>query len=124
MSWSPYGLNAGPTHLNTLEDLEEKVGIPGGLQASSLDALALDGLLTQEVEGNVAEHGDVLGRVAGPDAALVLVEGDIEDVVQLILDAPMAADGVPEGPSGEGMAEQVVAILNGPLGSDTTLPPD
>lgn len=39
-------LCAGPTHLNALEHLEEEVGVPGSLEPPSLDALALDGLLS------------------------------------------------------------------------------
>ena|SRR5438270_12625218 len=63
---------AGPTPLNTPKNLEEKVGVPGGLEAAPFDALTLDGLLSQDVEGNLAEHRDVLGRIALTDAALTL----------------------------------------------------
>ena len=47
-------------------------------------------VLSQQVEGEVADDREVLGGVADPDAAVVFAEGDVEDPVEAILDAPMA----------------------------------
>lgn len=49
-------------------------------------------LPTEEGEHEVACGGHDLGGGAGPDGGPIFVEGDIADVVQAILDAPMAAD--------------------------------
>src|SRR5947209_11069163 len=113
----------GPTHLTTGEDLEEKVSIPSGLEASSLDARALDGLLPQGIEAEMAQHREVLSRMPCPDPALILMEGDIEHIMDLILDAPVTADRVPEGTGREGTAEQIGAILDGMLTPDAALGP-
>ncbi len=43
-------------------------------------------LLAQQVAGDVAQYREVFGGVPRPDATLVLVEGDVEDTLQLLLD--------------------------------------
>lgn len=55
----PKSSQTGPRHLNTGEDLEEKLGVPGGFEASFVDALALNGPQSQELKGNMAQHGGV-----------------------------------------------------------------
>lgn len=73
------------------EDLEELLSIPGGLGASSFDCLPRGRGLLEDLEGycgsefrsgdppEMTERGEVLGSVTGADAALILMEGEIED---------------------------------------------
>ena len=53
-------------------------------------------------------------------SGLVLVHGDIEDPMEAVFDAPMAAGDVAEALGGERRAEQVVGGLGGELGTDLT----
>src|SRR5579884_482802 len=76
----------GLTHLNSSEHLEEDVVVLGGAEALAFDAHALGQVLSQEFEGEMAQDGEVLGRMALADAALILVEGHIEDPVGAVLD--------------------------------------
>ncbi len=52
-------------------------------------------------DGGVAEGGHRLRGVAGAHGGAVLVEGHVADVVQLVLDGPVAA---PQRSSGAGLA--------------------
>ena len=84
---------AGPTHLKCAEDLEQVRVVPAGFEALGLDAEAFGLLVAQEVERKMTEDGKVRGGVAGPDAAVVLVEGHVQRPMKLVFDAPVAADG-------------------------------
>ncbi len=55
------------------------------------------------------QHGEVLGGVAHAHAALVLTEGHVEQPVDLILDAPMAPNRLPESLGRQRRAQQVGA---------------
>jgi hypothetical protein len=44
--------------------------------------------LSQQVEGEMADDGHVLGAVAGAQARLVLIEGHVEGPMQVIFDTP------------------------------------
>ena len=46
-----------------------------------------------KVEGDLAQKGEVTGGGAVAYPAVVLAEGDVEDPVQGVLDAPVPADG-------------------------------
>ncbi|MFE4054430.1 hypothetical protein [Streptomyces sp. YIM B13518] len=50
------------------------------------------GVLAVDADGEVAQAGHDVGQVAGADVRGVLVEGAVADVVELVLDAPVAAD--------------------------------
>ena len=54
--------------------------------SDAFHALGLD-----QTDGEAAQAGDVLGAVAGADAAAVLVIVPIEDVVAAVFDGPVAA---------------------------------
>lgn len=69
----------------------------------------------------MAEHGKVLGGVPSPDPAPILVKGDIEHTVDVILDAPVTARDLPEGRGGERGTEQVIAVLHRALAPDPLL---
>jgi hypothetical protein len=47
--------------------------------------------MPEEVEGEFAWQCEVLGGVAFADAAVVFVEGHVQDPVAAVLDAPVAA---------------------------------
>ena len=59
----------------------------------------------------MAEDGEVLRGVAVPGAVVVLVEGDVEDPVEAVLDAPVAADDAGEVSGVGRQAGEVVASL-------------
>ena len=52
--------------------------------------------LIEQVEGEAAEDGEVLGSVVAAVSGAVLVEGDVEHPVQRVLNRPVAADGAGE----------------------------
>jgi hypothetical protein len=60
---------------------------------------------TQEVEGEAAQDGEILGPVVLAVADAILVEGDVGHPVQAVLDRPVGAQGLGEAFGGEG-AEQ------------------
>ena len=60
------------------------------------EATACGPLLAQEVEGEVAQHRQVLAPVADTHPALILAEGDSEDPMGPVLAPPLVADRVPE----------------------------
>ena len=57
-------------------------------------------------------------------SGLVLVHGDIENPMQAVFDAPMAACDLAEAIGGERRTEQVVSGLGGDSGADLTAAPD
>ena len=103
------------------QDREEVGLVPAGLEALGLDPGLRRGVLVEEVEGDVAQDGEVLGGVAGPDAALVLAEGDVEHPVEAVLDAPVVADGAGEGVGVPGEAAEVVMELARDCGAAAAL---
>jgi hypothetical protein len=73
------------------------MGFEGFFPKCGADAFAahgvFDGLIvTEEVEGEFAQQGEVLGGVAFANASVVFVEGRVQDPVAAVLDTPMAAD--------------------------------
>ena len=83
------------------EDLEQVLRVPGGSFAPSLDR-SLVGGLSHQVEGEMADNGHVPGAMAGAEARLVLIEGDVEGPVQVVFDGPVASHGNGEGFGREG----------------------
>ena len=58
-----------------------------GDEAASFDAaLALDGIETNEVEGNVFQDGQVVSGVAGTGAHLIIGESHVHPPVQTVSD--------------------------------------
>ena len=66
--------------------VEDEPGV--SLQASHGGGDALAGVRADDADGEAAQSGGVDGSVSGADAAAVLVEGVVEDVVQC-LDGPV-----------------------------------
>ena len=62
----------------------------GGHQSSGLDAaFAFDGIETNQVEGNVPKHSQVMSGVAGTGTHLIVGEDDIQAPMQAVLDSPV-----------------------------------
>ena len=55
--------------------------VPSGLEASGLDAESFGGVVSEKVEGEVAQDAKVLGGATSPDTAMILVEADIMWIV-------------------------------------------
>ena len=69
------------------------VSIPNGLESFSFDAEVRGFVLFEQVVGDAVEKGEVLGCVACAFAVEVFAKGDIEHLVQLVLDAPVLTNG-------------------------------
>jgi len=67
-----------------------------GFETSGFDPALGRCILFEQVQGQAAQNGEVLGRRADSDPALILAKGHIEQPMDLILDAPMAADRLAE----------------------------
>ena len=81
-----------------------------------LTAVALGGgLPAQQVEGHPPQDGQIVSRVAGADAALVLAEGHVQEPVQAVLNAQVAARGPEQDPGVRRQAGDVIEGLRGDL---------
>lgn len=72
----------GQSHLNSAEDLEKVVVIPARLFPLGAGADFGQLVVLQEVEGDVAQHPEVLGGVAFAYPAFVFPECDVQYPVQ------------------------------------------
>ena len=80
---------------NLTEEFGEELVVPCG--AFEFDVHGAFGFfLADDVEGDVAEHGEVVWAVVFSVAGVVLVHDHIEHPVEAILDAPMGAGDVAE----------------------------
>jgi hypothetical protein len=107
------GLRRSCVMSGSSEDDAEGGQWPGGVAAvvaeRSGDGARLG--LVERADDEVAQAGHDVGAVAGADLAGVFAEGDVADVVQAVLDAPVAADevgqsggaGLGVGQAGDGM---------------------
>ena len=68
--------------------------------------------LLHDVDGHVAENGDIVGTVSQMAAVLILVHDDIEPPVQAMFDAPMRADDFVEAFGRQRRAEQIIGGLD------------
>jgi hypothetical protein len=71
--------------------------VPAGLKAFGYDGHHGDGFLTQQIECQPMQDRLILVGMALADAALVLMEGDIEDPLHTVLDASVGSHGIAEG---------------------------
>ena len=71
---------------------EHVLVIPGGLLATRPHADPGCSVATHEVDGDLAQDGQVASCRSIPDAAVVLPERDIEDPMEPIFYGPMPAD--------------------------------
>src|SRR5208283_347801 len=86
----------------TASDLSGASGARHGLRAgarfgrSAPEVQALAGksgaIFSHDVQGHVAENGEIVGTVSQTAPVLILVHDDIEPPVQPIFDAPMRAN--------------------------------
>jgi len=65
-------------------------------EACCLDAQDGDRFLTQQIEAQATQEGLILVSMTPVDAALVLAEGNIEDSMHTVLNAPLGAHGIAE----------------------------
>src|SRR5215211_8239878 len=76
------------------DDPEHVVVVPGRHFAPTASAGSAAAVAGDEVEGDLAQEGEVAGGGAVAHATVVLAEGDVEDPMQGVLDAPVPADGL------------------------------
>src|SRR3954447_14393222 len=75
------------------DDPEHVIIVPGGLLTPTAKAGLTAAIGGDEIDGNLAEQGKVAGGGAMAHPAVILAEGDIENPMQAVLDAPVPADG-------------------------------
>jgi hypothetical protein len=66
--------------------------IPGGLLATRPHADPVCSVAPHEIDGDLAEDGQVASRRPVPDAAVILAERDIQDPMQAVFYGPVSAD--------------------------------
>src|SRR5260221_9607999 len=88
---------------------EQVIVAPARFETLGLDAAPGGRLLLEEVEGQAAQHGEVLGGVADAHPALILTKGHVEQPVDLVFNAPMGAHRFPETLGRERSTQQIVA---------------
>src|SRR5215208_2078344 len=76
------------------DDPEHVVVVPGGLLAPAAKAGLTAAVAGDQVEGDSAQKGEVTGGDAVAHPAVILTEGDVENPMQGVLDAPVPADGL------------------------------
>jgi hypothetical protein len=59
-----------------------------------MDADALGALLAQEIEGEVAQHGQSASGMARTDAVLILAESEVKEPMHRVLEASVRAEPV------------------------------
>src|SRR5688500_10219276 len=74
------------------DDPEHVVVVPGGLLAPAAEAGLAAAVAGDQVEGDLAQEGEVAGGGAVAHPAVILAEGDVENPMQGVLDAPVPAD--------------------------------
>ena len=70
--------------------------IPAGPQSFTLDAPGGGRVLLEEAEGEVTQHGEVLRGMRAANPTGIFAKGDIQHPMQAILNAPVAAHGLPK----------------------------
>src|SRR3954471_3686015 len=85
--------------------------IPGSLFATRPHADLGCSAVTDEVDGDLAQDGQVASCRPIPDAAVILPEGDIQDPMEPIFDGPVPADGLDQDLGVIAAAGQEIADL-------------
>src|ERR671939_667624 len=93
------------------DELEHVAVVPGGLLAPAASAGPAAAILGDEVEGDLAQQGEVAGGGAVAHPAVVLAEGDVEHPVQPVLHTPMPPDRPRQGGGIVAAAGEEVADL-------------
>ncbi len=68
-------------------------------------------VLLHDVQGHVAQNGEIVGTVSQAAPVLILVHDDVEAPMQAIFDAPVRADDIVESFGRQWRAEQIVGGL-------------
>src|SRR5512144_240879 len=76
------------------DDPEHVIVVPGRHFAPTTSAGLVTAVSGDEIEGDLAQEGQVAGSGAVAHATVILAEDDVEDPVQRVLDAPVPADGL------------------------------
>src|SRR3954462_9490125 len=71
------------------DDLEHVVVVPGGFLAPAAEAGLAAVVSGDEIESDLAQESEVAGGGAVAHPAVILMEGDVENPVQGVLDAPV-----------------------------------
>jgi hypothetical protein len=77
---------------SAIQKSEHVLIIPGGLLAPRSHADPGCSVPAHEVDGDLAQDGQVASCRAIPDAAVILPEGDIENPMEPIFNRPVSAD--------------------------------
>jgi phage terminase small subunit len=77
---------------SSIQKSEHVIIVPGGLLATGPHADPGCSVPAHEVNGDLAQDGQVAGRRPIPDAAVILAEGDIQDPMEPIFYGPVTAD--------------------------------
>src|SRR6266567_7045443 len=99
-------LRAGLSHL------AEHAGKEGIVPAGALDFAPDRGAVrvsSQDVEGEPAQDGEVLGSIVLSRAIAIFGEMNIEHPMELVLDAPMTAGDVQQPLGGDVFGQEIVA---------------
>lgn len=75
---------------------EKEVVIPSGLEHFVADARRTGGCL-QRIDGQLADEGEIFCSVILATAAGILIEQNVENTVQVVLDAPSMVGGLARG---------------------------
>src|SRR4051794_34765940 len=85
-------LSQGRRMKSASQKSEHVIIVPGGLLATRPHADPGCSVPPHEVDGDLAQDGQVASCRAIPDAAVILAEGDIEDPMEPIFNRPVPAD--------------------------------
>jgi len=94
----------------------------GGDESTRADtALAFDGVKADEIQGDVFENGEVVGRVTATGTHLVVGKGDVHAPVQAVFNRPMRPNRLQQTRGISRQASDVEALLDGGLAIDGSL---
>src|SRR3954451_1807676 len=88
----PKAMGQGRRMKSASQKSEHVIIVPGGLLATRPHADPGCSVPPHEVDGDLAQDGQVASCRAIPDAAVILAEGDIEDPMEPIFNRPVPAD--------------------------------
>ena len=95
--------------------MSEVVIVVGGDEAFVFDSEFLCVVVFEQAQSGSAEQAEVGGRVTFAETGLVFLKRHVQLPMQLVLDAPVTADGFGEAAGSELLAEDVVPHFGGLL---------
>ncbi len=78
------------------EDLQEILVVPGSIEAFVFDSELFGVVVFEKAQGGAAHQAEVGGSVAFAEAGLVFLKRHVQLPMQLVLDAPVTANGFGE----------------------------